>query len=59
LEASYNITITDQQYQEYMAHAVKYGRDLGLDKTMDDYNVNVIMGPADCSLFNFAACAGK
>ncbi len=47
---SHGTTITDQQYQQYIDHAEKYGRDLGLDKVFDDYNVNIILAPVESEL---------
>lgn len=59
LETCYNTNITDRQYHKYIAHVEKYGKELGVDKIMDEYNLNIIIGPLECDLGNFAASAGK
>ncbi|KAK4139419.1 amidase signature domain-containing protein [Dichotomopilus funicola] len=58
LERCYNTNITEEQYLKYIAHVEKYGRELGLNAIMDKYNLNIIIGPLECDLGNFAASAG-
>ncbi len=58
LEMCHETGMTNQQYQEYIAHAEKYGRDLGLNKILDEHNLNIIIAPLDSGLATFAACAG-
>ncbi|KAH6627864.1 amidase signature domain-containing protein [Chaetomium tenue] len=58
LETCYNTNITEQQYHRCIAHVEEYGRELGLDAIMEKYNLNIIIGPLECDLGNFAASAG-
>ncbi len=59
LETCFNTKVTPEQYEKHIAHVEKYGRDLGLDRMMDEYNLNIIIGPLECDLGNFAASAGR
>lgn len=59
LERCNHTNITEYQYRKYIDHVEKYGRDLGVNKMMDEYNLNIIIGPLECDLGNFAASAGK
>ncbi|KAK4182338.1 amidase signature domain-containing protein [Podospora australis] len=57
-ETCLNSPLADQEYEKYKAHAVKYGKEMGVDEMFDDYNINVIIAPAEAFLSDFAACAG-
>jgi len=59
LETCFNTNVTREQYEKHISHVEKYGRDLGVDKMMDEYDLNIIIGPLECDLGNFAASAGK
>jgi hypothetical protein len=47
-----------EEYDDILSHAQKSGRELGIDKTLKDNKVDVILGLADGALFYIAAIAG-
>jgi amidase len=51
--------ISEEEYDEILSHSRKSGRELGIDKTLKDNEVDVILGPADGPLFYIAAFAGS
>ncbi|KAK0613585.1 hypothetical protein B0T14DRAFT_569614 [Immersiella caudata] len=59
LKTCHNTNVSQEEYERYIAHAEKYGRDLGVNKIMDDYNLNIILGPIECHMVCFAATAGE
>ncbi|KAM5341687.1 hypothetical protein ACJ41O_014718 [Fusarium nematophilum] len=58
LERCYNTSITPEERSVYAAHADKYGRELGVDKILEEYNLNIIMGPLESPLASIAAACG-
>lgn len=59
LETCLSTTILEEEYEQYIAHVEKYGRDFGLYKMMDEYSLNIILGPIESSLVCFGAAAGE
>ncbi len=42
-----------------LAEGVKYAGPDGIDRYLDDNDVDIILGPADCWLTDFACVSGK
>ncbi|OJJ52521.1 hypothetical protein ASPSYDRAFT_164676 [Aspergillus sydowii CBS 593.65] len=53
-----NSTLGDQEYDEILAFAREAGRELGIDKTLHDNEVDVIIGPGGSTMSYIAAAAG-
>jgi len=51
-------TMPPETYHDTVAHARHAARDLGIDKTLRENDVDVLIGPADGPLFAVAAAAG-
>ena len=58
LEQCLVTSITSEDREKYVAHAVKFGKELGVDKILDEYDLNLIIGPIESPLPSFAAAAG-
>ncbi|KAF2655860.1 amidase family protein [Lophiostoma macrostomum CBS 122681] len=50
--------LSAQQYEHILSHSRRSGRELGIDKTLKDFDVDVILGPGDGPLFYIAGIAG-
>ena len=46
------------RYRSLLEHVQSVGKDRGLDETFKQYDINVLIGPAESSLVQFAAAAG-
>ncbi|KAK0118568.1 hypothetical protein ONS96_011661 [Cadophora gregata f. sp. sojae] len=53
-----NSNITDEEYDEILQHARHSCRDLGIDKTLKENNVDILLGPAG-PLYYIAGAAGQ
>ncbi|PTB50725.1 hypothetical protein M431DRAFT_511647 [Trichoderma harzianum CBS 226.95] len=58
LERSENTDTTPEDRANYVAHLKKLGRDEGIDKIFNEYDINVVMGPLESPLYYFAAACG-
>lgn len=58
LTSSAELSLTPAEYAEYFTHMRQTARERGIDRILDDYNVDVIIGLADSGLTSFAAGAG-
>lgn len=58
LETALTRQYSDVELLQDLAHARKVARDLGIDKILSDYDIDVIIGPADSDLPKIAAAAG-
>ncbi|KAL6817485.1 amidase signature domain-containing protein [Trichoderma camerunense] len=52
------MTMSDQVHDFLLSHARKVGRDIGIDKTLKDYNVDLIIAPADSPVNLLVSAAG-
>jgi hypothetical protein len=52
-------SLSKQEYDDILSHARRLGRELGIDRTLKDFGVDVILGPGDGPLFYIAGIAGK
>lgn len=50
--------LTQDKYNQILAFARKQCREKGIDKTLQEYDVDVIIGPGESALFYIAAGAG-
>lgn len=50
--------MSDTEYDEILAFGRKKSRDEGIDKTMAENDVNIIVGPSDSNLFVLSALSG-
>lgn len=54
-----NCNMTDNEYHEILRYArERCGRN-GIDKVLEENDVDIIMGPGDGAMFTIAATAGK
>jgi hypothetical protein len=51
--------MTPEEREEAIAHVRDVGRTRGIDETLAKYDIDVILGPADCSLSSLAAASGQ
>lgn len=49
----------DDKVKETMANIRNVGRVRGIDKALGDYDIDVILAPADSEVGMFASAAGK
>jgi amidase len=50
--------LTEREYQERLRFARGAAREDGIDKTLKEYQVDIIIGPGDGPLFKVAGSAG-
>lgn len=52
------MTMSDQEHDKLLDHARRVGRDLGIDKTLNEYDIDVIIAPADSPVNLLVSAAG-
>ena len=45
-------------YDDLVEHARVTARDHGIDKVFEEYDINVLLGPAESTITHFASAAG-
>ena len=58
LENASSLEDDPDTYRVSLEHARFVGKDRGIDKTFKQYDINVLVGPAESSIIQFAAAAG-
>ena len=58
LEHASSLEDDPNRYRLLLEHARSVGKDRGLDETFKKYDINVLIGPAESSITQFAAAAG-
>lgn len=51
--------MTSQEFHHLVEHARHVDRDSGIDKVFKEFDINVILGPAESAMTQFAAAAGS
>lgn len=51
--------MTPEEHEEAIAYVRDVGRTRGIDETLKKYDIDVILGPGDCSLPTLAAASGQ
>jgi amidase len=51
--------MSSEDYDRHLAHLRKVARDEGVDRVLNTYGVDVILGPTDCGLTSMATAGGK
>lgn len=59
LETALTYRLSPEEYEKTLSHMRQWGRDKGIDHILKEYNVDVIIGPADSELTQFSAASGK
>jgi amidase len=54
-----NSNLSDEEYNNILTFARRAGRDQGIDKTLKDNDIDVIIGPGGSTLSYIAAAAGQ
>ncbi|EHK48802.1 hypothetical protein TRIATDRAFT_175067, partial [Trichoderma atroviride IMI 206040] len=52
------MTMSDQEHDFLLRHARKVGRDIGIDKTLKEYDVDLVIAPADSPVNLLVSAAG-
>ena len=50
--------MTSDEYYRLVEHARYIARDSGIDKTFKEFDINVVIGPAESAMTQFASAAG-
>ncbi|KAJ5132381.1 hypothetical protein N7448_006539 [Penicillium atrosanguineum] len=58
LVSSQELDLSSEDYDRHLAHLRKVARDEGIEKVLGTYDVDVILGPTDCSLTSMATAGG-
>ncbi|PKK54888.1 hypothetical protein CI102_381 [Trichoderma harzianum] len=58
LQNAATMTMSDEEHDFLLRHARKVGRDIGIDKTLKDYDVDLIIAPADSPVNLLVSAAG-
>ena len=58
LEKALAQSYTTEDLDKALAHARRIGRDEGIDKILEEYDIDVIIGPADSKMPTIAAASG-
>ncbi|KAF3067517.1 putative amidase [Trichoderma lentiforme] len=58
LQNAATMTMSDEEHDFLLAHARKVGRDIGIDKTLKEYDVDLIIAPADSPVNLLVSAAG-
>ncbi|KAL6789708.1 amidase signature enzyme [Trichoderma sp. SZMC 28012] len=58
LQNAATMTMSDQEHDFLLRHARKVGRDIGIDKTLKEYDVNLVIAPADSPVNLLVSAAG-
>ena len=56
---SQNNTIPPEVYERHLQHLRHVARDRGVDRVLETYGVDVILGPTDSGLTSMAAAGGE
>jgi hypothetical protein len=59
LENAAKSKLTERETQAVINHARDVARARGIDKIFKDFDINIVIGPAESALTQFAAAAGK
>jgi amidase len=51
--------MSSEDYDRHLSHLRKAARDEGVDRVLNTYGVDVILGPTDCGLTSMATAGGK
>lgn len=52
------MTMSDEEHDFLLRHARKVGRDIGIDKTLKEYDVDLVIAPADSPVNLLVSAAG-
>ncbi|KAK4061446.1 hypothetical protein Trihar35433_9773 [Trichoderma harzianum] len=52
------MTMSDEEHDFLLSHARKAGRDIGIDKTLKEYDVDLIIAPGDSPVNLLVSAAG-
>ena len=58
LEKALTTNLTAQHLDAALAHARDVGRTKGIDKILKEYNLDVVIGPAESSMTDIASASG-
>ncbi|UKZ68357.1 uncharacterized protein TrAtP1_009396 [Trichoderma atroviride] len=58
LQNAATMTMSDQEHDFLLKHARKVGRDIGIDKTLKEYDVDLVIAPADSPVNLLVSAAG-
>ncbi|PTB49596.1 hypothetical protein M431DRAFT_500069 [Trichoderma harzianum CBS 226.95] len=58
LQNAATMTMSDEEHDFLLRHARKVGRDIGIDKTLKEYDVDLIIAPADSPVNLLVSAAG-
>ncbi|KAM0801933.1 amidase signature domain-containing protein [Usnea florida] len=58
LERAASINMTSKEYDHLVEHARNVARGSGIDEVFREYDINIILGPAESAITQFAAAAG-
>ncbi|UKZ74714.1 hypothetical protein TrVFT333_002384 [Trichoderma virens FT-333] len=58
LQNAATMTMSDQEHDFLLRHARKVGRDIGIDKTLKDYDIDLVIAPADSPVNLLVSAAG-
>ncbi|KAK1245164.1 hypothetical protein MKX08_004793 [Trichoderma sp. CBMAI-0020] len=58
LQNAATMTMSDQEHDFLLRHARKVGRDIGIDKTLKEYDVDLVIAPADSAVNLLVSAAG-
>ncbi|KAH0523116.1 hypothetical protein TsFJ059_008166 [Trichoderma semiorbis] len=58
LQNAATMTMSDEEHDFLLAHARKVGRDIGIDKTLKEYDVDLVIAPADSPVNLLVSAAG-
>lgn len=50
--------MTSKEYDHLVEHARYIARDSGIDQIFKDYDINIVLGPAESAMTQFASAAG-
>ncbi|KAL6693352.1 amidase signature domain-containing protein [Trichoderma pleuroticola] len=58
LQDAATMTMSDEEHDFLLRHARKVGRDIGIDKTLKEYDVDLVIAPADSPVNLLVSAAG-
>ncbi|QYT03682.1 Amidase domain-containing protein [Trichoderma simmonsii] len=58
LQNAATMTMSDEEHDFLLKHARKVGRDIGIDKTLKEYDVDLVIAPADSPVNLLVSAAG-
>jgi amidase len=59
LETAANFRITDEEYRKALDDMRNWGRKMAVDRCLAEYEVDVMVGPADSRINEFSSAAGR